>query len=153
MCENLIVSDQEYKNEGYKLFSGDYKHMENSWTAKARFRPDLDQNRNKVTDSLVDSIDKAFFKYTVRKHNIPGRIKKEGNSWLVIRNDKREKIEEKCEKIGIPIDLVIKDSIPEEGAYIKKIDKEDFDKWIIINKKEGELGGPQNIGGIININV
>ena len=92
LCEDhIIVSDQEYKGAGYKIFSGNFRYMESKWTAKARFRPELEQNKNKITRSLVDSIDKAFFKFVARKHNIPGRIKKEGNSWIVVRNDKRER--------------------------------------------------------------
>ena len=64
---------------------------------------------------------------------------------MIIRNDKRERIQEDCEKIGVPISLVVREDIPDEGAYLRKLDREDFDKWIIINKMESKLGRPQEI--------
>ena len=45
----------------------------------------------------------------------------------------------------MPISLVVREDIPDEGAYLRKLDREDFDKWIIINKMESKLGRPQEI--------
>ena len=56
--------------------------MEENWTAKARFKPSEEQNVKKLSKSLVDSIEKAFEKYTARKHNLPG-WKNKGSSWTV----------------------------------------------------------------------
>ena len=123
---HVIFSDLEYKEAGYKLFESDFEHMEENWTAKARFRPSEEQNIKKLTKSLVDSIEKAFNKYTVRKHNIPG-WNNEGSSWIVLRSEKKEQILESCEKMGILPSLVVREDIPENGAYLKKGDKDDFE--------------------------
>ena len=36
----------------------------------------------------------------------------------------------------MPISLVVREEIPEYGAYLKRLDREDFNKWIIINKMD-----------------
>jgi len=106
-CEgHAFFSDTEFKKAGYRIFKSKFKGIEDIWTAKARFRPSHVTNIKSVSRSWVDTVEKAYNKFTARKHNIP-RWDNQGSNWVAHRSDKETQILECCEKLGIPSRLLI----------------------------------------------